>query len=431
MHAERTALRRRSTRGYFVLFSVLIVSSLLNSAAHADPLDSQLWSDLGRWFDPRTSPFIPIPEIATNPNAGTTIGFLPVFLSTDEQKQIRQIIAPDLIYNPNLGVGGHFRLLSYPSEDTQWHAVVGAKQIIERELDLFYSTGLTRQEWRSFTSHLVFDRDATDRFFGVGNASDFSNQTNYTMEQAYLGASFGVNFSPAFQIALQMRPRFVRIERGAFESLPFTGDLFPGLDGLGSNHEFLTRLFIAYDTRDSILIPTQGSQVVVFAGVTDRSFLSSVSYALFGLEARHHLSLSDRLILATHAALRYMPGGEQIPFWALSSLGGGRSVLGEQQPLRGFGEGRFVDNNLFVANLEFRTQVFETNLFSTRVSLELAPFIDIGQVFHRLDENPFGHVHVNGGLGFRGVAKPFVVGRVDFGYGGDGLAIFSGIDYPF
>src|SRR5438477_6844063 len=31
-------------------------------------------------WDPTTSPFIPIPEIGTDPNSGTTIGFLPVFL---------------------------------------------------------------------------------------------------------------------------------------------------------------------------------------------------------------------------------------------------------------------------------------------------------------------------------------------------------------
>ena len=36
-----------------------------------------------------------------------------------------------------------------------------------------------------------------------------------------------------------------------------------------------------------------------------------------------------------------------------------------------------------------------------------------------------------GGIGFRGIAEPFVVGFVDIGWGGEGAAVFSGINYPF
>jgi hypothetical protein len=84
-----------------------------------------------------------------------------------------------------------------------------------------------------------------------------------------------------------------------------------------------------------------------------------------------------------------MPVGQQVPFWALSRLGGDRSIVGERHPLRSFGEGRFVDNNVFVANLEARSRVFGVDLFSTHVSLELAPFVDVRQVFHALGDNPF------------------------------------------
>ena len=34
-------------------------------------------------------------------------------------------------------------------------------------------------------------------------------------------------------------------------------------------------------------------------------------------------------------------------------------------------------------------------------------------------------------LGFRGVAQPFVVGYVDIGYGSEGIAAFTGLNYPF
>jgi hypothetical protein len=35
------------------------------------------------------------------------------------------------------------------------------------------------------------------------------------------------------------------------------------------------------------------------------------------------------------------------------------------------------------------------------------------------------------GLGFRGIARPFVVGYVDIGYGSEGIAAFTGLNYPF
>lgn len=404
---------------------------LLSGSVQADSLGDHVWQNLEHWLDPRTSPFIPIPEIATDPNGGTTVGLLPVLLFTDASQQIRQILAPDLTHNANLGVGGMFRVFSYPSADTQWYALTGASQHIARTVDLLYATGLTRQQRWSFEGRLLFDRDPTDRFFGVGNASKSANETNYTLQQVYADARFGLNLTPVLQVALEARPRFVRIERGAFTSLPFTGTLFPQLKGLGDNQEFLTRVIVSYDTRDSSTIPTHGSQFALFGGISDQHLLSAVSYTLFGVEARQYLALTSQVTLAGHFAARYMPIGKQVPFWALSRIGGDRSDLGYRQPLRGFGDERFVDNNLFAANLELRSRVFELNIFTTHAILELAPFLDTGRVFHNLDDNPLSRLHLVGGLGFRGIAAPFVVGYVDVGYGSEGVAVFSGVNYPF
>ena len=68
---------------------------------------------------------------------------------------------------------------------------------------------------------------------------------------------------------------------------------------------------------------------------------------------------------------------------------------------------------------------------STRLDLQVAPFIDVGRVFSKLDSWPIAQLHKVAGVGFRGVARPFVVGYVDVGYGSEGAAVFSGIGYPF
>jgi hypothetical protein len=90
-----------------------------------------------------------------------------------------------------------------------------------------------------------------------------------------------------------------------------------------------------------------------------------------------------------------------------------------------------VDNNLAVLNAEVRAQVWERDLFGTHGVFELAPFFDVGRVGHTLGYDPFDELHPAGGVGFRGIALPFVVAYVDVGYGGEGVAVFSGINYPF
>ena len=69
--------------------------------------------------------------------------------------------------------------------------------------------------------------------------------------------------------------------------------------------------------------------------------------------------------------------------------------------------------------------------FGTHIDLQVAPFFDTGRVFHNTDTWPLRHMHNVFGVGLRGVAAPSVVGYVDIGKGHEGIAVFTGIDYPF
>src|SRR5207248_1465641 len=83
------------------------------------------------------------------------------------------------------------------------------------------------------------------------------------------------------------------------------------------------------------VIPHSGARYIVYDGFVSRALGSSVSYSFFGAEARHYWALGPDVTLAWHAALRYMPSAGNAPFWALSSLGGDRSVIDERGGLRG------------------------------------------------------------------------------------------------
>jgi outer membrane protein assembly factor BamA len=381
--------------------------------------------------DPTSWPFIPVPEIATDPNGGTTVGLLPVFLFTDTKNQIRDIFAPDVNWNQTLGAGGNFRYISYPNEDTNWYATAGGAQNIARQIDLDYQTGRTHQDLITFEGRFFFERDPTERFYGTGNNSSQGNETTYTTQQLYGMGSVGLNITDKLQVQLMERPRWVRIYNGAYTSLPQISQLFPNQKGINGGSEVLTQLMVQYDDRDSVDIPRSGGLYRVYGSVADRALGSSYSYTRFGYEARKYYTIHPRITLAGHVFMEYEPAGNEMPFWAQARLGGDNSLLTDQELLRGFGTGRFVDNNLVVANLEMRNRVYDANLFGTHGTLEIAPFAEAGRVAHQLGYNPVSELHPVGGVGFRGIAEPFVVGFVDVGYGGEGAAIFSGINYPF
>ena len=99
-----------------------------------------------------------------------------------------------------------------------------------------------------------------------------------------------------------------------------------------------------YDTRDDLTVPSRGLQLIAYGGLASRGgqFNDSM-YSEAGVDGRSFLPVAMDTVLVTHMAIRYMPTAHDVPFWVLSAIGGGDSVLGGTQPLRGFGLGRYYD----------------------------------------------------------------------------------------
>src|SRR5262249_44138435 len=259
---------------------------------------------------------------------------------------IRRIIAPDVLYNPNFGYGFHGRIFDYPTEDRQWSIEGGWKQRVEREFDAEYTTGRLREHHWSFTSSVIYDRNGSTRFFGIGNNTPQRDETNYTDQQEVLQVQIGWNFTRAWQLLYTARLRAVDVLPGTLERIPSIEERFPTVRGLGTNYEQLNRLSMIYDTRDNTTAPRQGMEWVAYGGVASRKGLLNDSlYSEAGIDGRVFWPVNPATLLASHVALRYLPSTYRLPFWALSTLGGGEVVVGGDQPLRGFGSGRFYDRN--------------------------------------------------------------------------------------
>ncbi len=385
---------------------------------------------LKRWLDPSTAPFIPVPEIGTDPNGGTTLGLLPVWLRTDANHEIDQIIAPDILHNTYFGYGVHGRIFAYPSEDEQWSVVAGIKERVEREFDLEYQVGRARRGPWSFNVSLIADRDGTPRFFGLGNRTVQADETNYTASQVLARVQAGWNISRIWQLAYTLRVRSVDVQPGTLPGIASIEQRF-GDGVLGTNKDFLHRLALIYDTRDDLTMPRNGMQWIGYTGAASSGAFNDALYREAGIDGRIFCPVPFDTVLAAHVALRYLWADHGAPFWALSTIGGDRADVGGEQPLRGYGAGRYTDRDAYSTTLELRHTLFTLNAGSSHIEVELTPFVDAGRVFQDSGTFPLAHIHAIGGVGFRGIARPFVVGYVDVGYGDQGAAVFTGINYPF
>jgi outer membrane protein assembly factor BamA len=374
--------------------------------------------------------FVPIPVIITNPNSGTTVGVLPTWLLEDEQGRIHRIVAPDIQHNSVFGWGAHARFLDYPSDDVQWSAVAGVFQHVQRKIDLEYESGRLRDTLWSFSANLLYIRDGTPRYYGIGNDTPQTAQSNYTSTQKLAQGQIGLNLTPAWQLLYSLRLQQVDVLPGTLPDIPSIQTLF-GTDVLGTTRELLNRLAIVYDTRNDLTVPSLGMRWYAYAGVATHSVSGASEYSEAGLDGSVYWAIRPTTILATHVGLRYLPSVGHVAFWQLSSVGGDRSFLGGPQPLRGYGEGRFTDRNSSSFTAEVRQSVVTVGIFKTHVELELAPFFELGKVFERPSTSPLSHLHPVYGIGIRGIARPFVVAYVDVGYGQEGATVFTGINYPF
>ena len=379
--------------------------------------------------------FVPVPEFITDPNEGNTYGLMGVFMFLDENSEIKYMLAPDIRYNSTKGVFPVFRLFGYPTDTRRYQIVIGQSTTKDNNYEAeYYDRGLL--EGKAFLrAHAGYENDSTERFFGFGNNSEESNEANYTSRRIEAWVQPGYWVVPKIYLSYKMRITRFSVSRGQVSGFPFL--TAPRLlrnpetntvdRGREPGHYFSHRLEVGYDTRDSIDLPTQGALSRVYVDVADRTLGSSTSYTKFGLDARGYMPLRGEKknpILALRAGLDYVTGPSDTPFWERTSIGG-------RQSLRGYNGDRFIGFNGTIASAELRTNVYQRRLFGVKAELELAPFVDAGQVFKDVRTNPIGDLHWDYGLGFRGIVRPQIVAFVDVGQGSEGLKVITGIDYPF
>ncbi len=367
---------------------------------------------------------IPLPEILTDPNEGNTFGFLPVILLLDRNGRLEHIIAHDIRYNKITGWFPSFRLLGYPTVDQRYFITLRKSEKIDEDFIGEYERDGVLDGAMDALVNVTYFRDSRLRFFGFGNNTKQSGETNYTQDK--FATLLRIIYRPIenFEVGLQERLENVSVGRGGVTDLPFTGTVYPGTPGLDGSTVNGQGITVAYDDRDSTTITNHGTLGAAHVEVVDKALGSTESYLKYGFEFRRFVPFRERCVLAFHSVLDYLTNANQVPFYERNAIGGVKS-------LRGFGADRFVDANRFFSTVELRVMALRRQMFDVTTELEVAPFVDAGQVFNSKSTVPVDDLHFVGGIGFRGLVRPQVVGFVDIGIGSDGPAVFTGLDYPF
>jgi outer membrane protein assembly factor BamA len=369
--------------------------------------------------------YFPIPAVSTSKNDGNDAGLIVPILKTDSDGELRYLAAPMLIHNSIVGTRGAINLFQYEPGGREIRLIASAAEKIERKVLFSYSDPAFSQGRYSLNFSATFFKNATARFFGLGQATSESAQTNYTAREARANWRFGVYANEVTQIAVGQRFRQVSLQRGATD-LPFTGDQFSSVDGVQGETLILGhRATFYYDTRNSLVSPTDGMAVTAYAEVNQNLRNEDhFVYSRYEFEVKKLLpSESKRAILIMRADLQATIG-TQVPFFEQSSLGG-------QNNLRGYGVDRFIDKNLVAWSIEERIHLVRAKVAGVSADFEIAPFLDTGQVFNDYKDVSFKNYRMTPGIGFRGIVRPNVVGRVDYGYSNEGGAVFAGLDFPY
>ncbi len=288
-----------------------------------------------------------------------------------------------------------------------------------------------------FEVEAVAAHDPRSRFYGLGPGAKDENETNYSHEET--GGFFDFYWLPRDKVRVGVGVVFrsVDVAEGSddlHDEMPWTTDLtdpgerFANVPGIFGATVTGQRLLAVYDSRNSEFAPSAGFFGKISAGlyeVTDEGGgpIDLVdTYGRFTADLRHYSSTIDQkwtLVLRNSWTLTT---SERIPFFDLAEFGGGFSD-------RGFITGRFYDQHATFVSVEIRRLIMPLAMLGIPMEVEMAPFVDAGQVF---DDNGFSGVfNVNPGLSVRFLNKPNVGVVSNVALSQDGVVLTGGVQLPF
>ena len=365
-----------------------------------------------------------VPLFFINQDVGT--GFGLAFTDVDFRKQRRREF-----------LGGFF---SYTTEEQQSYVVRWRRWL--KHMDI--PGGGVLQEERSFVrAGGGFRKTLTRRFFGIGPSTQERQETSYTDSVAFVDIGIAKSLEGVlddFVLESGVRGEGHWLDDGKVSGKPTTEELFPVLfeDADKVVLGWLTTS-LRWDTRDSQRNPYRGTAIgastdaalgqtggdigAIYRIWGDQIFPLPGIFHDGGTATEEHPPTDS---LAIHFETQLSSG--DLPFFARPTLGGSRL-------LRGYIDGRWRDDALWIAAAEYRFWVVPRGFTIWRhiriERLGAAVFYEVGSVA----ENGYGlfHERVRQSYGFSGRAtiERAALFRLDFGFSEEGLNFSAGFGLSF
>jgi len=164
-------------------------------------------------------------------------------------------------------------------------------------------------------------------------------------------------------------------------------------------------LISTLDTRNQIFYPSKG-HFIQFSAIQNAKFLSAdLGFSRLTIDAAKYLPVGKKGVFATNAFVDLTFG--DVPFQRLALIGGSKK-------LRGFFEGRFRDEKLWIAQAEYRHHIWKF--------IGMTAFAGVGSVAPDIEGFVESKVHYAAGLGLRVQLskKDLINARVDVGINEEG-----------
>ena len=444
--SERSGTPRSALRAGAGILAALMVA-VAADPAHADPPPPPAWAaDCAK-----------VPDAATK-----TEGGFPDAL-------------PLLGYDTNvgfgLGVGGHYTLTGSREDPlfaytpyrhrfyAQAYVTTGGYQQHLVSYDGFY-VGDSPYNVRAVLS---YERNIAANYFGNGTASLASlsyRGKSYSTYDAAVSAAGAEYFHygyerPQGQVLLErsflggrvralygVNVQYEAITRYDTASAPtkLGADCAAGLaTGCNGGWNNTARAGISFDTRDFAPDPRSGVFVDSTGHWSAKAFGSSANYLRWTTAARVYVSPFPKIAEVTVAGrVLYSIQSANVPFFAMNTLAmaGGtddatdQAGLGGERTLRGYRQDRYIGLVAAAANAEIRWTFTRFNLFAQHFSLQIAPFVDTGRVFDKVDLS-FDDWKLSYGAGLRVGWNRSTIVMFDFGASSEDTGFYIDFGMPF
>lgn len=250
------------------------------------------------------------------------------------------------------------------------------------------------------------------KFYGIGPATPDTGNVEYTSRVytgtlSILGPSLWLTADKAGIVFDYNYTQMVDTDTNYY----LQGDDVLGSDG---GEYFGVGINAVWDTRDNIFFPNDGKYTSLkFVSYPVGEFI----YYTTELDIRSYTSFSKNHVLAAQVYNTIALG--EVPFYALPQLGG-------QYKMRGYYQGRYVDNSYFTLQLEYR------QYFWWRFGYVV--FGSIGTVASSPDKYQLSEMKVSYGAGLRFLfnKEEMVNIRVDLGITTEGdTGVYFGLEEAF